>query len=322
MLTNRIENQNWNQVPNPFFTIITPVYNREKTLHRTLMSVEAQTFRNMEYIIIDDGSADTSREIARNYLEHSSLPVCLLEKENGGVHTARNEGYKAARGQLIICIDSDDELLPTACEVFHRVWQSIPEAKRNEYWQIKARCKNQRGEACSKPFPENINEMDREEAYAYFSTSKGEQIGCRSAKIMKNNLFPEPENVKFVTEVVVWLPLEKKYRSWATNEYVRIYHQEGEDHLSNVKTKSIQSCRNAMWNSAYALNHKELFIRSGKKYIVTLLRYNIMKIILSKDEKPVEIPLENRAERISALLLWLPSLFGAKIYRKKYLKGD
>lgn len=88
----------WNIVDKPYATVITPVYNRESTLKRAFESIQQQTFKDFEYIIIDDGSTDTSNAIARDFMNAADIPTMLITKENGGVHTARNAGIKNARG--------------------------------------------------------------------------------------------------------------------------------------------------------------------------------------------------------------------------------
>ena len=107
--------------------------------------------------------------------------------------------------------------LPDACRIFYDAWVSIPEYEKQKYWQMKALCINTEGKVISSYFPENINEMTKEEAFKYFSLSTGEQMGCRVLSIMKKNLFPEPDYAKFVNECVIWTKLEQEYRSYGIN---------------------------------------------------------------------------------------------------------
>lgn len=94
----------WNIVDKPYATVITPVYNRESTLKRAFESIQQQTFKDFEYIIIDDGSTDTSNAIARDFMNAADIPTMLITKENGGVHTARNAGIKNARGGYMLAL--------------------------------------------------------------------------------------------------------------------------------------------------------------------------------------------------------------------------
>ncbi len=90
---------------NPLVSIIVPVYNVEKYLERCLNSILSQTYRNLEIIIVDDGSTDTSPTILHSYHDPRLI---IITKENGGQSSARNEGLKLATGKYVTFVDSDD----------------------------------------------------------------------------------------------------------------------------------------------------------------------------------------------------------------------
>ncbi len=91
----------------PIISVIVPVYNAEKTLHRCVDSILAQTFTDFELLLINDGSKDHSGEICEEYAKKDSR-VRVFHKENGGVSSARNVGIDNVLGQWIAFIDSDD----------------------------------------------------------------------------------------------------------------------------------------------------------------------------------------------------------------------
>ena len=88
-------------------SVIIPVYNVEKYLHRCIFSVCKQTYRNLEIIIIDDGSTDSSSDLCDQLAEQDSR-IIVIHKQNGGLSEARNVGLDIAHGDLISFIDSDD----------------------------------------------------------------------------------------------------------------------------------------------------------------------------------------------------------------------
>ena len=88
-------------------TIIIPVYNIEKYLPRCIKSVEDQTYKNIEIILIDDGSTDNSGELCDEYVKKDSR-IRVLHRENKGVSSARNTGMEMATGDAILFLDSDD----------------------------------------------------------------------------------------------------------------------------------------------------------------------------------------------------------------------
>lgn len=91
----------------PKYSVIIPVYNAEKTLRRCVDSLLSQDYSNVEIILVNDGSADSSGLICREYAEKEKCVVCI-EKQNGGVSTARNAGLEIARGKFVLFVDSDD----------------------------------------------------------------------------------------------------------------------------------------------------------------------------------------------------------------------
>ena len=100
----------------PVISIIVPVYNAEKYLHRCIDSILSQTFTDFELLLIDDGSTDSSSIICDDYLREDSR-VRVFHKKNGGVSSARNMGLDNAKGKWITFVDSDDFISSNFCEI-------------------------------------------------------------------------------------------------------------------------------------------------------------------------------------------------------------
>lgn len=100
---------------NPLISVIVPVYNAEKTLHRCVDSICTQTHKNLEIILVDDGSTDKSSSICDEYAA-KDVRVRVIHKENGGLSFARNSGLDSCRGEYITFVDSDDYILPQMYE--------------------------------------------------------------------------------------------------------------------------------------------------------------------------------------------------------------
>jgi glycosyltransferase involved in cell wall biosynthesis len=109
----------------PFFSIVIPTHNRVAMVQRALRSVAAQTFRNFEVVVVDDGCTDATPA----FLETVRSSRCrVLRHERGlGVSAARNRGVAASTGQFITFLDDDDELRPYALEALHDRYQSNPQ---------------------------------------------------------------------------------------------------------------------------------------------------------------------------------------------------
>lgn len=101
----------------PLVTIIMPVYNAERYMRQSVESVLAQTYQNWNLIMIDDGSTDTSLKIMQEYCKRDLRMQMILSAGNEGVAAARNKGIKAAAGEYIAFLDSDDLWKPQKLEL-------------------------------------------------------------------------------------------------------------------------------------------------------------------------------------------------------------
>lgn len=99
-------------------SVIIPVYNVEKHIKQALDSVINQTYKNLEIIIVDDGSKDSSGNICDEYARNDSR-IKVIHKENEGLSAARNEGLDIATGKYVMFIDSDDYFENNSCELLY-----------------------------------------------------------------------------------------------------------------------------------------------------------------------------------------------------------
>ena len=99
-------------------SVIIPVYNAEKSIEKSLISIKNQTWEGVfEIILVNDGSSDRSKSIIENYQQnHQDQNIILINQENRGVSKARNAAMKIAQGDYIALLDSDDEWLPEKTE--------------------------------------------------------------------------------------------------------------------------------------------------------------------------------------------------------------
>src|ERR1035437_3641496 len=102
----------------PEFSVITPTFNRSSTLSRVYDGLVAQVFSNFEWIIVDDGSTDDTFDLVSRWT--APFPIKYLFEENRGKPSAVNLGIQNSRGKYIVILDSDDEPLPEALDIFKR----------------------------------------------------------------------------------------------------------------------------------------------------------------------------------------------------------
>lgn len=105
-------------------SVVIPLYNKALSIQNTLDSVLSQTYTNFEIIVVDDGSTDES---VKRVLEIKDTRIRLIQKENGGVSSARNEGILEAKGKYIAFLDGDDLWHPMYLETLHQLIRDYPE---------------------------------------------------------------------------------------------------------------------------------------------------------------------------------------------------
>lgn len=103
-------------------TVFTPTYNRAHLLGRVYESLCQQTCQNFEWLVIDDGSTDNTREIIAQYIAEQRIAIRYVWKENGGLYTGYNTAYANITSPLNVCIDSDDFMPENAVELILKMW--------------------------------------------------------------------------------------------------------------------------------------------------------------------------------------------------------
>ena len=199
------------------FTVLTATYNRAAHLANVYESLCAQTFRDFEWIIVDDGGADGTREMVAGWKPF--FPVRYIWKPNGGKHTAINIGVRLAAGELIMIVDSDDRCLPQTLERLDYHWKKIPSPERFAF--LTGLCYEQDGTTLlGKPFPRDC--MDTFELRETLALPAGDRCGIVRADVIRNFPYPEFENERFILEGVVWNRILRRYGARYVNEPFKI----------------------------------------------------------------------------------------------------
>lgn len=109
-------------------SVVIPIYNTEKYLHECLQSVQDQTFTDFEVVMVNDGSTDTSADIAAQFSRADSR-FRLVNKPNGGPSAARNKGIEESKGEFLLFLDSDDALHHDALKILRHAFELFPDAE-------------------------------------------------------------------------------------------------------------------------------------------------------------------------------------------------
>lgn len=236
------------------FTVFTPTYNRAHTLARVYDSLCEQTFRDFEWLVVDDGSSDGTRGLIEKWQKQAWFPIRYFFKENGGKHTAINLGVKEARGYFFLTLDSDDSCLPDALEKLYYYWKTIPEGKREDYSAVTGLCRDCDGKVVGDRFPEDIFDSEYL-SNQYIYKIKGEKWGFQRTDIMREFPFPEPSlRLSHFPEGCVWGAIAQKYKTRYVNEVLRIYFDDGPGQ-SLVRQDPASAASPGRLGHAFALNH-------------------------------------------------------------------
>lgn len=162
-------------------TVFTTTYNRSNLLKRVYKSLLKQTNRNFEWLVVDDGSTDNTKELVESWIEDKEMSIKYIFKENGGVHTARNVAYNEIQTELCFQVDSDDWLSNDAVEITLSLWGKYGGDK---VAGIVGLCSNSSGELIGSKLPDLLSVKFRELNTKYKVT--GDKCHIFKTKVMKN----------------------------------------------------------------------------------------------------------------------------------------
>lgn len=138
-------------------TVFTPTYNRAYCLHKCYESMKRQTCKDFDWLIIDDGSSDGTKELVQSWIDADpGFNIRYVYKENGGMHTGYNMAYELIDTELSMNVDSDDYLTDTAIEEVLMFWNSN---KREDVGGIYALDCYESGDVIGLPFPDDLKEF-------------------------------------------------------------------------------------------------------------------------------------------------------------------
>ena len=256
----------------PFFTVFTPTYNRAHTLHRVYDSLIVQTFRNFEWIIVDDGSKDNTGELVKSWQRNAPFQIRYIYQENQGKHIAINIGVKEAKGELFLIFDSDDSCVPESLECFRFYWGKIPEEEKKYYSTISALCMDLNGKVIGEEYPAEIVDADSVWRQIMLRSS-GDRWGANRTDVLKNFPFPEISGEKFIPEGIVWNRMSQLYKARFINKKLLI-HEYREDGLTKSSIKIRADSPNGARLYYKELSDLDIPIGQKAKAFVNYIRFS------------------------------------------------
>lgn len=260
-----------------YLTVFTATYNRAHTLGKVFETLMSQTFRDFEWLIIDDGSSDGTAELVKQFEKDADFKIRYYWKENGGVHTARNYSYPLIKTQYTISMDSDDQFTDDALQKVHDIWESLSGKEKERYWQVSGRCKDSvTGKMIGKPYPDYINKLHGRKQNIARHKCQGEKSCCRRTDVLVKYPFPEFKDVKDITGDYIWEQIDERYDTYCTNEVFRIYENDSPDSMGQGRGHS-STYRRTQWYFSVLMVNK-MFSHFFFDYRVPIALVNLPRL--------------------------------------------
>lgn len=189
-------------------TIFTPSYNRAYILPQLYESLVRQTFRNFEWVVVDDGSSDDTEELVSGWIEDQKIKIIYKKQENQGKHIAINTGVSIASGELFFIVDSDDYLTDDAVEKVTTFWNNR-KAEADISGIISYR-KFHDERLVGTSLPKEVYRCKlRDTGSKYGST--GDKVVIYRTDVLRAHPYPKFEGEKFLGESFVFNQIDEHY---------------------------------------------------------------------------------------------------------------
>lgn len=220
-------------------TVFTPTYNRASFLRNIFECLTRQTFHDFEWIVVDDGSTDSTKEVMKKIIaEHNTFPIRYIYKENEGKHTAINIGAREASGELFFILDSDDRLpidsLETVAEYYSQI-QNNP-----NFGGVSGIDGFTNGDVLGSGLPSPIIDASTIDI-RYKYKVKGDMAEVFRTEVMREFPFPEISGEKFCPEALVWNRIAKKYKLRFFNKIIYLADYQNDGLTANIVKMRMKS---------------------------------------------------------------------------------
>lgn len=216
------------------FSIIIPLYNKAKSIANTINSILSQTYQEYEIIVVDDGSTDNSADVVKTI---SDKRIRLIQKENGGVCSARNYGIRAAKYDYIALLDADDLWDTLYLEEQVKLINEFPKAAM---WGINF-AEMTEGKL-ARYLPTGLSEKFRGYVEDYFIIEgRISDLFCSSSVVIKKAVFDKigffDERIKYAEDNDMWFRIIASYPVAFYDKYMVFYQFDAENRALNKEIK-------------------------------------------------------------------------------------
>lgn len=259
-------------------SIIVPIYNAEKYLNKCIKSLINQTKENLEFILINDGSTDTSEEIIKNYQD---TRIKYFKNKNQGIGKTRNFGIKKSTGKYIMFLDSDDFLATNACEeLFKKAEQDKLDLVINNFYRVEEETSKQEEVIISKF--KNTTLKENKELLLEINLAPWNKL--YKSELLKNNKIKFVEDLKYEDAPFVIEAIDKAKRIGQVNKCLNYYviHKNSETTIRDERVFDIIEITDRI--RKYFFKRKEYTETVDKLSVRILTNYTIQQRV-QKDKE-------------------------------------
>ena len=203
-------------------TVFTPCYNAAKTIQRVWESLNQQTFRDFEWLVINDASTDDTASVLDEYKKNAGFPMRVISYDiNRGKMCAWNDAIELSEGEFITATDADDRLTDDSLETLINAWDNIPKEQQKDFWAVYGHCRDQYGNFVGTQYPSDPFDGHYYEVF-FKHKVKGEKHGVHRTDIIRNHRWPTVG--KLVPEGYLLSVIGNRYKIRYINKVTRIYY--------------------------------------------------------------------------------------------------
>ena len=293
-------------------SVLTATYNRANLLPRLYESIVNNVKDNIdvEWIIIDDGSKDNTKEIVENFIKENKIVIKYFFQENQGKMQAINNVIQYAQGDLLIECDSDDYFTNNA---FKSIEKAYNENKNNndKYYALCFLKYNQNKENMGRNFRDKFTTMFD----LYFKQGEnGEKALVFNTEIRKQYKYELENKEKFVTEARMFHKMDEKYNIICINEPIMICEYQNEGYTKNIKKQFVENPY-GYFNYFREILQKDMRGVLFKKRLYVIKHYILFSTLTS--QKKILKNIKGILNKILIIILFIPGRIMTKLKIKR-----
>lgn len=270
-------------------TVFTPTYNRAYCLNKCYESLKRQTSKNFEWLVIDDGSTDNTRELVESWKKEGNIPISYIYKQNGGMHSGYNTAYDNIFTELAVCIDSDDYMTDDAVEQIEKFWE---ENKAPQYAGIVGLDITEDGKVVGKPLP-NVKSIKVYDYYNRYRGSGDKKMVYRP-ELMRGYRSPEFEGERLFPTCYKYFMVDLDYDMLVYNKPLCVVEYMPDGFTSNIMSHYKKNLNSYIFYRKFILTYPNATLahkfRFAVHYVAESLLNNEKHWLINAPKKHIVLP--------------------------------